>query len=317
MIRVKISNFIKKHKYKIYEFGKKMIMVAMIVFIATIVMSSLSTFKSDDKTDKSNTYKPTQTVIQGSDISKEQYEQDSNLVNKFLKYCNNKQIEAAYNLLSEECKQEMYPQIDIFKKNYYDFIFSTERECNLQSWISTKEYTIYKVRYTNNMLSTGTYNENDVYQDYLTLKKKNDEEKISIGNFIDFEKLNIVSKTEEIEVVVTKKKTYMTYEEYEMEIKNNMRTTMLLNDLKTGSTMRLITKSGTEYNANINKFFTSDLLVTPGERKKVTIRFKKNFNINQESDRIEIVNIIKDYDIYTKSKEEYTDTTKITIDVRG
>ena len=48
MIRLRINNFIKKHKDKIYDLVQKLIMVAMIVLIATIVMSSLTSFESNN-----------------------------------------------------------------------------------------------------------------------------------------------------------------------------------------------------------------------------------------------------------------------------
>ena len=137
-IRLRISNFISKHKGKIKDFGSKLIMVAMGVFIATIILSGLSNVNNNDdsREDIYNVYKPTETIIKGSDVSKEQFEKDSNIVNTFLDFCNNGQIESAYNLISDECKNEKYPTIQDFQDYYYNYIFDRKRECNLQSWIS-------------------------------------------------------------------------------------------------------------------------------------------------------------------------------------
>ena len=132
MLRLKISNFIRNHKDKIKDLGQKLLMVAMGVFIATIILSSMSGGENEKDQNEianeiANVYKPTQTVIQGSDVSKEQYEEDKNLVNTFLEFCNNGKVEDAYNLISDECKQESYPTIEQFKKYYYDNILQTEQ----------------------------------------------------------------------------------------------------------------------------------------------------------------------------------------------
>lgn len=316
IIRLKMSNFIRKHKYKIKDLGSKLIIVAMGVFIATIILSVLSNVSKDEKNnDISNVYKPTDTVIKGPDISKEEYEEDFNLVNTFLEHCNNKKIEEAYSLLSDECKQESYPTIEVFKKKYINTIFNRKRECNLQSWISTTNYVVYKVRYANNMLATGTYDENDVYQDYITLKRKNNTEKISIGNFIDSEELNIISKTDEIEATVTKKMQYLSYEEYKINIKNKTDKTILLDNLKYNTTIKLMASSGTPYTADINRLFVKDLVINQNETITVTLRFMKNFSSDNKSKEISILNIIKDYEDYIQKQEEYTDVTNITIKV--
>lgn len=315
MIRLKFSNFIRNHKGKIKDLGQKLIMVAMGVFIATIILFSLSNIdKGSSSNDSSNVYKPTQTVIKGSDVSQEQFEEDSNLVNKFLEHCNNKEIEEAYNLLSEGCKAELYPTIEEFKEYYYNDIFDKKRECNLQAWISTSDYIVYKIRYTNNMLATGTYDENNVYQDYITLNRKNDTEKISIGSFIDSEECNIVTKTEEIEATVVSKKIYISDEEYDIYIKNNSDKTILLDNLKSNKTIWLI-GGGTQYASYINKLYISNLTIEPGKVQKITIRFMKNLSSSNTSKTIQFSNVIKDYEAYKQNEEEYTDVTEIEIKV--
>ena len=314
-IKLVISNFIRKNKDKIRDFGQKFIMVAMGVFIATIILSSLTNM-NDNNADKdiSNVYKPTQTIIKGSDISKEQFEEDKNLVNTFLEFCNNGKIEEAYNLVSDECKKEVYPTLEDFKKYYYNDIFDKKRECNLQAWISNSNYTVYKVRYTNSMLATGTYDETNVYQDYITLNRKNDTEKISIGNFIDSEECNIVAKTDEIQATVVKKRTYISDEEYEIYIKNNSDKTILLDTLETNTKIWLLADNA-KFIPYFNKLYISNLTIEPGEIKRIEIRFMKNLSSSHTSETIQFTNVIKDYDVYSQDKEAYTDVIEIKIKV--
>lgn len=313
MSKAEISNFIKNNINKIKDLGVKLGIVAIVVFIATILLSS-SKNQEEAIEDKKNVYKPTDTVIKGTDITEEQYEEDSNLIDKFLDNCNSGDVQAAYDLLSDGCKEELYPTIETFKEYYYNIIFDKKREFNLQAWISTSKYTVYKIRYTNSMLSTGTYNENDVYQDYITLNKKLDTEKISIGNFIDSEECNIITKTNEIEAKVIKKKIYVEEEEYQIQIKNNTEKTILLDSLENGQTIRLIGNE-IEYNAYINKLFISNLKIDSGETKIINIRFKKKFSSSNPSKKIRFSKVIKDYELYEQKKETYDEVIDITINV--
>lgn len=315
MIRRWFSNFIRKNKGKLIDLGKKIMIVAMVVLIATIMLSFMETISSDEEKDSTEVYRPTETIVKGSDISEEQYTKDSNIVSKFLDFCNNSQLEEAYNLLSNDCKKELYPTIEYFKDYYHNVIFNETRECTMQSWISTKEYTVYKVRYPNNMMSTGTYNEDDVYEDYITLKKDATTESVSIGNFVSSEDCNIKERTDEIEVTVIKKKQYITYEEYEIKVKNKTANTMLLDDLTLEDDINLVLESGTEYGMDINKLFYKNLIIEPGITRTLTLRFEKNLGVNKKSESIKFSKIIKDYDTYIKDIENYNDITAIEVDL--
>lgn len=316
MIRVKISSFIRRHKEKLKDLGQKLIIVAMVVFVATIIVSSFSGLENNNQQgDTGNVFKPTQPIIKGENVSKEQYEEDYNLVNTFLQFCNERKVEDAYNLLSNECKTEIYPTLETFTNRYYNTIFNRKREFVLQAWISTKNYIVYRIRYTNNMLATGTYDENDVYQDYITLNRKTDTEKISLGNFVDAEYYNIVTETEEIKATVTKRILCTAYEEYEIKFKNKTEKTILLNNLKNSATIKLITEHGTEYNAQTTKIFLNDLIIAPGEVITISIRFKKSISADNVSKEIQLLDIIKDYETYIQNEDIYTDMAKITIKV--
>ena len=165
------------------------------------------------------------------------------------------------------------------------------------------------------MLATGTYDENDVYQDYITLNRKTDTEKISLGNFVDAEYYNIVTETEEIKATVTKRILCTSYEEYEIKFKNKTEKTILLNNLKNSATIKLITEHGTEYNAQTTKIFLNDLIIAPGEVITISIRFKKSISADNVSKEIQLLDIIKDYETYIQNEDIYTDMAKITIKV--
>lgn len=315
MVKAKLSNFIKNNELKLKNLGKKILIVAIAVFIATIMLSF--TRKKDSSTNSSvnNIYRPTETVIKGSNISEKQFITDKNTVNTFMDLCNSGKINEAYNLLSDECKNYLYPTIDIFKKSYYQIIFKEKREYNLQSWVSTSNYTVYKIRYTNNILSSGIYNENNVLQDYITLVKNKNSNKISIGSFITTENCNVITKTNEIEAQVIKKNIYVEDEEYEIQIKNKTSNLILLDDLKNSNNIQLVGDNESVFNAYTNRIFASDILLNPGETKKVKIKFKKSCSSNKNSKFIQFLKVINNYNNYTNNEKNYNDTFYLKIKV--
>ena len=314
MLKRWFSSWIRRNKNKLVNIGSKLIIVAIVVFIATIIVSISINEDVDIESDK-KTYKPKETVIKGYDVSDKQYELDADIVDTFLEYCNNAQPEEAYNLLSNECKEYVYPTLEIFKNSYYSQVFKEKKQYNLQSWISTSKYTVYKIRYTNNILSTGEYDKNKIYNDYITLTKNQDGQKISIGSFIISEELNVSTIKEDIKVDVTRKNIYLEDEEYELSIQNNSRNTILLDNLENNNNIKLITSTKDEHQAYMNQLLKSKLMIKPGYTRKVTIKFKKSVANTRKSEYIEFFNVIKDYERYIQDKENYNDTINLKINI--
>ena len=69
----------------------------------------------------------------------------------FVQLCNNGKIQAAYDCLSDFCKQELYPTKQKFIDDYYGVIFKISKECE----ITEVKNDTYKVKYTNDSISTG------------------------------------------------------------------------------------------------------------------------------------------------------------------
>ena len=103
----------------------------------------------------SNVYKPNETVIAGGDISKEMQQQNASIVEKFVQYCNQKDVANAYELLTDECKEELYPNIESFKKNYIDIKFKEPKQFSMQSWYADGGAYTYKIVLTDDMLASG------------------------------------------------------------------------------------------------------------------------------------------------------------------
>ena len=124
--------------YKIIRFynqNRKQIIrvIAIITFI--IVLIQMLNYIYKNKTDNNNqnyisentnsnignlgTIVSNKSAITDTKINSEKLKDDVTIINEFIESCNERNIEKAYNLLSDECKEEMYPTENEFYDNYY------------------------------------------------------------------------------------------------------------------------------------------------------------------------------------------------------
>ena len=104
------------------------------------------------------------------------------VIDKFVSFCNSGNIQEAYNLLSNECKEQMYSEIKSFQEAYFNPIFGNgKRNASIENW----NENIYKVDFHEDALSTGRYNVENTLQDYITIvNDKDGNKKLNINGYI-------------------------------------------------------------------------------------------------------------------------------------
>ncbi len=114
------------------------------------------------------TYDRDYEIISGSRKDNETYDEENSIIEDFLNYCNNKEFENAYNILSQECKNAIFPNLETFVSEYGEKIFFNKRDYNIQAWTSN----IYRVRITDNLLETGSIGDSNYIEDYFSVVRK-------------------------------------------------------------------------------------------------------------------------------------------------
>ena len=313
MFRRWLSGFINRNKEKIKLLLKVCLITAVVVFIVHIIFLNIGQESSNTNQEKT-IYKPQETIISGSNISNEQYQEDSNIVETFIENCNSGKINEAYDLLTESCKNNLYPTVDKFKDVYCKIIFSTPKEYSIQSWINDNNYTTYRVRYMENALATGDYDNAIKYQDYITVVDMKDEKKINISKFIGEEEIYKTTKTNELDILVTTKQIYLEYEIYTLEVTNKTENEILLDSLEDSSNnIKLISNKNIEYKVNESKLDSIKLTIQGNKTKKIQLEFIKFYDLNTKNDKIELGDIILDVKEYRKQEDDYQNRGKITI----
>lgn len=207
----------------------------------------------------------------------------------FVYLCNNQKVNAAYEMLSDGCKNAVYPTIEDFKKNYHSVIFKTSKGVDITSF----KNNTYQVKYTNDKLTTGGKDESSII-DYITVT---DDYKVNVSNLVESKKTDVTSIAPYFTVYVEEEDTYIDYVELKIKVKNNTKADIYIND-EDNNQLTLIDKNNAEYKVDNDNLFNSTYLVSAGAEKELVIKFYKGYS-NQSKlkeicfNNIKIVN--KDY----------------------
>ena len=317
MFRRWLSGFWRDYKEKIIQASK---VFGILIAISVSAAVFFSAFKKKSPVEnvavENNVYTPSRTIISGKDISKQEFEKEENLLGSFVDYCNQRNFEAAYNLLTDECKENVYPTLDSFVNEYCNFIFQSQREYNMQSWVNNGDYKTYRVRYTENYLDTGEYNNSEKYEDYVTIVTDEDgNKKLSINGYIGQIENNVTTKLDEIEATVPKIDVYKEYIVVYLYVKNKTDKQIQLDKLEGNWGIKLLCSNGAEYSLDLLNLTQLSLNINPNAKKQIKLKFKKQYGSNVEQRQINFKNVILDYEAYLEDSKNYNNYKDILINL--
>ena len=230
-------------------------------------------------------------AVTGEQIHITELENASEIIENFISACNNGEIEEAYSYLSNDCKQEMYIDINTFKTLYYDVIFGgNKKNVSIENWI----LDTYKVNITEDIMATGNANGIKT-QDYMTIVEEDDDIKLNINNFIGTEIINKEQTIENIKFKIISKKVYNDYEEYDLQIENLTGNKILLDSLQNTKSIYLEDGNETEYYSYSNEILSELLEINNGFSTRLTIKFYKTYSLENATDTIVFSDIILNY----------------------
>lgn len=313
---IKNSNLrrsITKNRYKILAIIVAIILILCLIRTLNELAKGANNPKNENKvTSQTSTYKPQETVVLGENVSSVKQEQATKIMDEFIKYCNSKEIEKAYNLLTEECKKEQFlNNIENFKKDYIEKIFTNTKTYNMQSWINGENPT-YKVRITDDILATGEAGE--IVEDYVTIVKKDNNYKINLNSYVGKENINKKTSQDGIVITFLNKETNMDYEIYNIEVENNTANTILLDTKQKAKTVYATGSNGATYTAFMYEIEDEHLTIKPRIHKTLSIKVNKIYSPNIEVDKLTFTDIVTNLEEYTKTQNK-KDYPKKTIEV--
>lgn len=306
-----------------YNQNRKIIWLSILVIIGVIALiQTLNNYYKTNSSSNNNTNITTTSLDTNySIISEEKIEEKTskeqfNIINNFIDYCNNSQIENAYFLLSSNCKEELYPDLATFKSNYFDRIFVGYKDYNVKAWIVDNKSNTYRIELRDDILASGKVSENFI-EEYYTIVKENGGYKLNIAGYIGKEYINKTNTINDITIKVISKQKYMEYEKYNILINNNSNNNIFLDSKEKTTSTYLLDSNEVEYISYNHELLDNELLIRANSKAEITIKFNKTYKPSLEAKQMIFADIILNYDEYINQevKEKYTNRLKINIDI--
>lgn len=212
-------------------------------------------------------------------------------IRKFVDYCNKQDLENAYSILTDNCKEEMFNNIDIFKNIYYDSTFENkQKEVTIENWTNNT----YLVKFIENPLTTGKVAKTKEEQviDYITVVKENDNYRLNINSFIGYRELSKTKKENGVTVEILGKRTYMDYETYTIRITNETERDVILDSLDNSNGIYIEDTNGIKYPMYNSELSNSMVTIASGHIKKLDIKFLSNYISTKKIYQLVFSNII-------------------------
>lgn len=307
----KISEWYVRNKYKI----NLLVIIVIGLIVINLLLVYLSSKNSQNKNENVNTYVEKNNIEnkynsiaseEESALTGDKIDEHKNIhletINKFMEYCKGKKIEEAYSLLSDECKEAFYHDIETFKISYYDLVFdNNDKNISVQNWNDN----IYKVEISNNALSTGIYDQNSIKQDYITVVgNENNEPRLNINGYIGRTEINKVSIGNNLDIEVIETDKYMNYQTYTFKVTNKTDNNILLDDKLSNESMYIEDNNQIKYTSYMHEISEEELVVTPKSTKSITIKYYNRYGSTKKIKKVAFSKIVLNYNENATKKYE-------------
>lgn len=254
----------------------------------------------------------TSSLVDGSNVSSNSLKEQVKIIDDFIKFCNDGDVDEAYELLTDECKSELFSSLEIFKSKYYDKVFNVRKTYNVQNW--TKD--TYRVKFMEDILSTGNVsNSSEYFQEYMTVVKVGKAYKLNINNYVGLFSLNKSTTVKGVTITAITKNTYMDYSEYVLKVQNNTNRSILLDSGDNTDSIYLLDKNNVSEYANTGEIVYDNLRLIAGEVKTFAFKFSNSYSSTREMQYLVFENVILDYEKYMSNRGSYDDFTKVMISI--
>lgn len=229
-------------------------------------------------------------VMTETTVNQETLKKDTDVIKQFVEYCNNNDIEKAYELLSQDCKDEMYKTQEVFQNDYVKEIFTENRSYDIQAWTQSSNSVVYKLKYLIDIMETGRTND-EYIEEYVTVVMENGEKKLNINQFINKENVNMIIKKGDLEVKTTNRYIYYDYEEYEFVFKNNGQNEIILDTKDNTESVYVKDKNDVKYDWFGNEIPNEYLTLKGGQSRTFRVKFNKMYEANKSDSTVYFTDI--------------------------
>lgn len=261
--RLKIRRFIKKNRKKV---------IFVVITVAIIIAINYILKNMPEEEIPKTTYEPNVAVMDESEVPKKWHSEIENRIKTFVDYCNNKEYENAYNMISDDCKSALYPVLNDFKV-YVDKRFQVKRIYSIQNFSNISKQYIYDVNFMSDFMATGSTGTNYGYvQEKFVFTEDDNSLKFAIGGFVRTNILDAFVEDENLKIVTKKKNVYYDHETYTVDITNKTDYPIVLGNGTGEDEIAISVNEQLREETNINAV---NVVLQPNESRTFTFVFEK------------------------------------------
>lgn len=276
-------------------------------------ISGISSSKADIITTNTISKASNTSAISGKEVDSSKLNENTKVIETFISYCNSGDVTNAYNMLTDDCKEEIYNSENYFKETYLKNNFSIPRSYSIQNWNNNT----YLVEMTEDIMATGKVNNGSNLQDYITIVRENEIEKLNINNYIGMTEINKSITNYNITVTITKRHTYMDYETYDVKVKNASGNTIMLDTKESTKTIYLEDEKGVKYGVYSNELLNTALIIDNNRSSSITIKFTNAYSSSRKMKSMVFSDVILNYNEYKslQDKNGYEDRKEFIVEL--
>ena len=216
--------------FRLYNQNRKefwtVILSIIFIFILIQLFNYLARMKNQQRReevtkDEIRYENQSKSIISGGSVSEGKRATYGSLIEEFLENCIKGNVDEAYQALSTQCKEELYPNIESFQNLYWNRNFANKKTYTFQSWNSNNTDT-YIVKLYDDVLSTGYSKQKGYIEDYYTIIKEDGIPKLNISSYIKQEEINQEKEEQGIKVTVEKVDIFKEFYRYKIKFSINL-----------------------------------------------------------------------------------------------
>ena len=249
------------------------------------------------------TSRVSQSVLTGEKIPDQTSDSNQKVIKQFVKYCNDIKVQEAYDMLSDECKEVLYPTLKDFVTNYYANVFYIKRIYSIENWYKDFGSFTYYIKYSEDVMATGNVNSKDNRSDYITVVYTESGAKLNIGSYVGREKnVNTVAKNN-ITLTTNWIDYYIDYTVFNVSITNNTLNKICVDTKEDVDSVFIYDENSVEFTAFLNEIYDEDLEIDSGKTSTLSLKFNRIYNPDRSIRGIAFCDVVLNYDNYSKGLE--------------
>lgn len=230
---------------------------------------------------------------------------NTEIIKQFVKYCNEGQVENAYNMLTDDCKECLYPSLERFKTMYYDKIFKINRMYSLENWYVEGSSATYYIKYTEDVMASGNTQSKNNMSDYITVTKQQMTNCLNINSYVGAKTINKSQIQNGINIEIKKIHMYMDYTILDLKVRNLSSETIIVDTKENQETLYLYDLKGVKYTAFLNENSTEELKANKNMEIKISIKFNKRYNpTSRDLSGLVLKDVVANYEKYIEKTED-------------